>query len=82
MCIGNKPFVGKIEGGRRFTKPATLPQDMRETPLPADADNQPLGVALFLSSDDLDELGVDSDDDTLAYGVVDGELRIEGRNTT
>lgn len=53
---------------------------MREAKLNFDSNGEPLGVAIALSADELQELGVDLENDSVAYWIEDGELRLEGRS--
>lgn len=53
---------------------------MREAKLNFDRNGDPLGVAIVLSGEELEELGVDSDSDAVAYWIEDGELQFEGRS--
>jgi hypothetical protein len=52
---------------------------MRRLRIPKDADDRLLGVALYLSGDDLDKLGIDAAHETIEYGIENGELRINGK---
>lgn len=41
------------------------------------ADGERLGAAIYLSADDLAELGADADVETVEYAVVDGDLVLD-----
>lgn len=53
---------------------------MREAKLNFDRNGDPLGVAIVLSGEELEALGVDLDSDAVAYWVEEGELQLEGRS--
>lgn len=48
-----------------------------------DGDGNPLGAAMFLSGEELRELGIDpTDTDHIAYSITDGQLRVVGGDST
>lgn len=53
---------------------------MREAKLNFDRNGDPLGVAIVLSGEELEALGVDLDSDAVAYWIEEGELQLEGRS--
>ena len=54
---------------------AELPtNEKRESTINSDGEGEILGATIFLSADDLEDLGVDSSEDTLSYRVEDGRL--------
>lgn len=52
---------------------------MREAKLNFDNDGNPLGITLVLSAEELRELGVNPEGESVAYWVEDGELQLEER---
>ena len=57
--------------------------DGRWARLARDAEGEPLGVAVFLADDDLQQLGIDlAHADWVAYAVVDGDLALYGEAST
>lgn len=51
-------------------------RNLRVAKMNRDPSGEPLGVAVFLTADDLRDLGANLDTDRLAYTVVDGQLHV------
>lgn len=52
-----------------------LPENQnRESTINKNGEGEVLGATIFLSADDLEDLGVDSSEDTISYRVENGQL--------
>ena len=48
----------------------------RESTINKDGEGEVLGATIFLSAEDLENLGVDSSEDTISYRVENGQLTL------
>lgn len=72
------------QDGRNDDTPTTgieAPQEGREARVNRDGDGEAVGVAIFLTADELRDLGVSPEEtDRVSYGVDNGRVRVHSAN--